>query len=362
VHNYAEKPAETLPLLNRSALLRAGAAVLVGAVLAALWLNRPSPSASSAYFHPAAGLSGLRITVAPDVGWQPQLPAGQVLGQVSSVAVDAEDHLWVLHRPGTVPVGATAAPALMQLAPDGSVLAAIDTPVGTWPQSEHGVFIGPDGSLWVTGNGETDADVLHLVIDDKGDSAWQAVGNHSLGAPADVWVDARTGIAYVADGYKHRRVAGFDATTGAAIGEWFGAGQAFGLPVHCVNGTSDHRLYVCDRAGNRLQVFDIGEDGNLTWRSDIAPAPRTGGNGSVWDVAFSPDETLLYIADGQNERVWVVDRATEAVIGYFGNKGHAPGQFSWLHHLDVDSAGNLYTTEVGDGRRVQKFTISVQRS
>ena len=35
----------------------------------------------------------------------------------------------------------------------------------------------------------------------------------------------------------------------------------------------------------------------------------------------------------------------------------APGEFYVLHHMNVDAKGNLYVTEVQDGKRAQKFVF-----
>ena len=51
------------------------------------------------------------------------------------------------------------------------------------------------------------------------------------------------------------------------------------------------------------------------------------------------------------------------VLSQWGRHGRQPGQFKWVHNIAIDSKGNLYTAEVGFGRRVQKFTpTAVKRS
>ena len=64
---------------------------------------------------------------------------------------------------------------------------------------------------------------------------------------------------------------------------------------------------------------------------------------------------MLYFADAGNGRVHIFDRATLKEIWSIGRIGRYAGQFIFLHALAVDSRGNLYTAEVGTGRRVQKF-------
>ena len=61
------------------------------------------------------------------------------------------------------------------------------------------------------------------------------------------------------------------------------------------------------------------------------------------------------MADGANGQVLVIERETGKVISKFGRSGRMAGEFKWVHNIAIDSRGNLYTTEVGTGRRAQKF-------
>ena len=126
--------------------------------------------------------------------------------------------------------------------------------------------------------------------------------------------------------------------------------------VHCVVRGPDKTVYVCDRRNNRLQIFRETEDG-IEFVQNVAIAPETGGTRTASDVAFSPDGKFVYVADMMNGRVWILLRETHGIVGWFGRNGRYPGQFIWLHSVDVDSAGNVYTTEVNSGRRVQRFVL-----
>ena len=66
----------------------------------------------------------------------------------------------------------------------------------------------------------------------------------------------------------------------------------------------------------------------------------------------------MYVSDMMNGQVWILDGKTYEQLGAFGRNGRYPGQFIWLHSLAADSDGNLYTTEVSTGRRVQKFVFT----
>jgi DNA-binding beta-propeller fold protein YncE len=110
-------------------------------------------------------------------------------------------------------------------------------------------------------------------------------------------------------------------------------------------------VYVCDRQNDRIQVFQ--KDGKFVKEGFVSKT--TTGDGSVWDVAFSPDQRVLYVADGHDKKVWMLDRMSLETIGSFGDGGRYPGLFYGVGSVAVDSKGNVYTGETFDGKRVQKF-------
>src|SRR5260370_12440458 len=129
--------------------------------------------------------------------------------------------------------------------------------------------------------------------------------------------------------------------------------QQFRNPVHCVERAVDGLVYVCDRANDRLQVFQA--DGKFV--KEAFYAKNTRGAGSVWDITFSkdPDQKFILLADGQNERVRIIVRDTLEEIASFGDGGRQPGQFYGVPSPASGSKGNLYTTKHYAGTRVQKF-------
>jgi DNA-binding beta-propeller fold protein YncE len=123
--------------------------------------------------------------------------------------------------------------------------------------------------------------------------------------------------------------------------------------VHCADLSVDGFVYVCDRLNDRLQVFKA--DGTFVKEAFIDK--HTLASGSVWDVAFSrdPQQRFLYVPDGINNRVNILDRQSLEVLTTFGDGGRQPGQFYGVHSIAVDSQGNIYTTETWEGKRIQKF-------
>ena len=206
----------------------------------------------------------------------------------------------------------------------------------------------------------------------------------TLNRPAAVAVDSAANEVYVADSGNHRVVV-FDAAKGSFKRMWGGSGEAptaagggaydpNAAPsrqfrdVTCIEIAKDGNVYVCDRTSNRIQVFT--KEGKFVKEAVIAKA--TGGGvstvgttvlsayGSVWDVALSNDanQQFLYVADGVNKKVRVLNRSTLAEVGTIGSGGRYPGQFLVVGAVAMDSRGNLYTGENHHGKRIQKFSTT----
>jgi hypothetical protein len=344
----------------------------------------------------------------PDPFWPKPLPNDWIVGQVSGVAVDANDHVWIVHRPLTLTAreaGAAQhpplaecclpAPSVIEFDQEGNVVSAWGGPDSLerdaegdvtrawrggerWPTSEHGLFVDHEGNVWMGSNGANDQVVLKfdregrrlLTIGEWGVTGGSADTLH-LGSPADVTVDPDAGEVYVADGYRNRRIIVFDATTGVYRRHWGAYGEppddapvgpydpgaaparSFRSPMHAVRISYNGLVYAADRVNNRIQVFR--KDGVFVREAFLAT--RTLAMGSVWDLEFSPDEaqTYVYVPDGTNMKVWILDRERLGVVGSFGRGGRNAGHFEWVHNLAADSRGNVYTSEVNTGKRVQRF-------
>ena len=323
-----------------------------------------------------------------DPFWARELPDNWMLGQVSGIDVDADDHVWVLHRPRTLDARqrgeegmcCVPAPPVIELDPDGNVLRSWGGPGDgyEWPDSEHGIHVDHQGHVWIGGNAAGDAHILKFTKDGEFllqiGRAGQSGGSNdtaNLGRPAGIRVDPEANEVYVADGYGNRRVIVFDADTGEYRRHWGAYGERpddsplpaydpdaepirhYRSPVHDVAIAHDGLVYVADRTNDRLQVFD--KQGGFLTEAFVRPA--TLGSGSVSGVTLSedPEQRWLFIPDGTNNVVWILDRETLEVRDRFGRLGKMAGQFYRLHNLAIDSRGNLYTTEVNVGQRVQKF-------
>ncbi len=77
----------------------------------------------------------------------------------------------------------------------------------------------------------------------------------------------------------------------------------------------------------------------------------------MWDIAFSrdPQQRYIYVADGQDQKVFVLRRDSLETVGSFGGGGRWPGAFYAVGSIAVDSKGTIYTGETYEGKRVQRF-------
>jgi hypothetical protein len=350
----------------------------------------------------------------------------QTTGGVGTHCIDSKDHIFQFNRryvelgqvglrpddprrdprPGTV-----ASAPVFELDPEGNVVNAWGdpslTPAGmsaVLPQGTHGCSVDYEGNVWVGGNSDGvvqkwshDGKKMLLQIGTKGvcdglstlapQSPFPTCGapgtNTSralLNEPAKIAVDpnpdpvtAERGSIYVADGYGNHRVVVFN-NRGQYLRQWGSAGTGpsqfyptGGGHPHCVVLGNDSLLYVCDRSGNRVEVFD--RTGNLRRMMYVMPPGTSVSGGSkseraVSDVAFSPDreQRYMYVAyygcgcdSPEGGRVYIVSRGTGAILGMFGEPGPGPGQFLSAHSIAVDSKSNVYIGESPMGQRTQRF-------
>jgi DNA-binding beta-propeller fold protein YncE len=379
----------------------------------------------------AQGRGGPALRVA--ALWPQPLPNHQVFGSVTGIAVDAQDHVWVVHRgadslepaekgvtlnPPTSPICCVAAPFVMEFDPAGKVVSSFGGPGQgyQWPQAVGGIAVDAKGNVWIAAMGleppppappgargrgrgaepagPPPAADAHVLKFSKTGQFLLQIGTPgkmdgpdsqtTLNRPTAVAVDSAANEVYVADRGNHRVVV-FDADKGTYKRQWGGSGEKPtaagggkydpGTPpakhfrdLSCVKIGKDGMVYVCDRTSNRIQVFQ--KDGKFV-KEGIVSKNTTGmivagtfgvldASGSVWDIAFSsdPQQQFIYVADGGDKNVLILNRNTLAQVGTLGSGGRYPGQFLVVSTVATDSHGNLYTGEQHHGKRVQKFSTT----
>jgi hypothetical protein len=347
---------------------------------------------------PAQALAGVPAFKA-DPAW-PRPPVDWTWGQVIGIFADSRGHVWTSSRS-----------RIAEWDPSGALVQSWDArgPDGNW-STIHGLFVDHTGHVW------TNARESHLTVKfTRTGKVALVIGQYNqtggsndtslMGRPADIWVDPDDNEVFVADGYGNRRIIVFDGATGRYLRHWGaygkrpedpapgrrGRGQAGGVPAappqqfsvpHGIAGSHDGRIYLADRANNRIQVFR--QNGEFVSERILRPrcgaqeqaswAPkRPCGSEAAFSIAFSHDtpQTYLYVADGGTHVITVLRRADLEIVSEFGGPGVAPGQLGRPHNITADPAGNLYVAEaagpeirhpttgenVPAGHRAQKFSF-----
>jgi hypothetical protein len=379
------------------AALAAAIVLLVGSV---------SPSAQT---KPAANAPTFKV----DPTWPLEMPNNWIMGAVTGVFVDSKQHVWVGHLPETLTeeelyeepwkVGAgveagkpkpmqlgtccKAAPPILEFDAQGKLVQGWGqgsfTDFSDWPRDPHGIFVDHTDHVWVGSHSRhrvmkfTRQGKLVLQIGE-----YEKVGGSAdtklLGGPSGIWVDPKTNEAFISDGYRNRRVIVVDGATGAYKRHWGAYGKPpddttkfdpktmmsgalpdqFSTP-HGITGSRDGRIYVTDRRGNRVQVFD--QSGKFIAEKVIAPATLSSGSAFVPVLSPDPQQQWLYVADGTNHKIWILRRSDMEIVGEFGRGGRFLGQMLRPHGMSVDNQGNLYVGEASTGRRVQRFLLQKGR-
>jgi len=384
-----------------------------------------------------AATQGPRYQVDP---WWPRPFTNQswVLGSVTGVTVDAQSHVWVVHRgsdsleanekgmmltPPSATLCCQAAPSVLEFDQKGVLVSNWGGPGQgyAWPQSPGSLAVDAKGNVWIAaagleapsttparGRGDAvvgeaptpgrgrggpppgpaDAHVLKFSRDGKFllqiGTPGKMEGPDSqttLSRPSAVAVDTPANEVFVAD-TGNRRIVVFDADTGRYRRHWFAYGEKAAGPapsayapsdppaksfrdITCIDIARDGQVYVCDRSSNRIQVFR--KDGTFVKEAMVSKntlgATVTGqfgvvsSQGSAWDLAFSNDaqQRYVFVANGHDKKVHILQRDTLAPVGTFGSGGRYPGQFLAVGSIAVDAQGNVYAGEQHHGKRVQKF-------
>ena len=364
---------------------------------------------------PARGQSASALpTFALDKTWPPKLPNGWVMGQMSSVAIDRRDHVWLLHRPRFVPAEQSAhrAPPVLEFDATGKFIQGWGGPGAgyDWPENEHGIFVDDKDVVWIGGQAGTGAGVVkfkkvagqRVPVDDdmllKVTTAGrfllqigrqnQSGGNKdtaNLKEPADLVIYRKTNEAFVADGYGNRRVIVLDADTGAFKRMWGAFGNVpedaspaplrpglsgFAEPGNETPAPAGAAALAAARTppgpqqfGGPVHAVRVSNDGYVyvadrsngrvqvfTLAGKYVTQLFTGG--SPGGLALSPDRDQQFLFVGEGNQILVVNRKTLAVLSAdrFGPRGTVRP-----HQMAIDSKGNVYTAELDYG--TQRFAF-----
>jgi hypothetical protein len=348
-----------------------------------------------------------------DPFWPKPLPNRWSMQQVTGISVDSMDNVWFLNR-GNAPqqneIGGVGDPApqlccvrgpeLIQLDQQGNVLTAWGgRGHPSWPAGLQTVIADTKGFIWISGTQPQDSIIKYTrdgkVVWDFGhrpppEAGMMPENNQETSFLVNKGRFQLDEVANELFIIQQKRVLVYDASTGAYKRGWGGHGMPLsevtndpipgykwtgGPPpeernfvpeLHFIEISRDRRVYVGERGQNRIQVFTT--EGK--WLQDIMVSPNTpargcGGVASVkgspcgtmYKMAISkdPQQKYLFVADGHNFVIWMVDRQSGKTLGHFAGNGRLAGQLHFPNAVATDSRGNVYTGEVDTGKRIQKF-------
>ena len=305
----------------------------------------------------------------------PPAPAGARGGAPAAAAAPKE-------KPVQIGTCCKAAPPVLEFDQQGKLVqgwgqGSYDD-MTDWPREPHGIFVDHQDNVWIGSYNrhrvmKFTREGKHLLTIGEYEKTNGSADTHLLGGPSGIWVDPQTNEVFISDGYRNRRVIVFDIN-GKYLRHWGAYGNVpddterfdpktmvtgalpkqFSTP-HGITGSNDGKIYVADRRGNRVQVFD--HMGKFLAEKVVAPATLSSGSAFVPVLSPDPQQTWLYLADGTNHKVWIMRRSDLEIVGEFGRGGRQLGQFLRPHGMSIDNQGNLYVGEASTGRRVQRFLL-----
>jgi len=349
-----------------------------------------------------------------DPFWPKPLPNRWSMQQVTGINISPDDHIWFLNRAAAAnpdEIGGAngeidcciRGPELIEMDQEGNVVRAWGGPGyhPFWPTALQTVIVDRQGFVWIAGTAAQDS-ILKFTKDGK--FMWDFGHRPPKDGPplkedntqTDMLVskgrfnldeDARE--IYI---INMKRVLVYDMDSGAFKRGWGGHGMPLseisndpipgykwtgGPPaeeknfvpdLHFVEFSKDGLVYIGERGQNRIEVFT--KQGKFMKEFYVSPNTPSRGEicgglyhmkyppcGTTYKLAMSrdPQQKYLYVADGTNDKVWILERESGKTLGSFGRNGTYAGQFHWINAVVMDSKGNIYTGEVEENKRIQKF-------
>ncbi len=350
-----------------------------------------------------------------DPFWPKPLPNRWSMQQVTGLYVeDKTGHVWFLNRAAAADgdeIGGAdnridccvRGPEAIELDQEGNVVHAWGGPgyIPQWPANLQTIIADRDGNIWISGTGAQDS-ILKFTRDGKllwdfghrppKDGSFKENNQNTdmMVSKGRFNLDQDAQEIYI---INQKRLLVYDMNTGAFKRGWGGHGMPLseitndkipsynwtGAPppeeknfvpdLHFAEIDKDGLVYVGERGQDRISIYT--KQGK--WVKDYYVSPNTpsqrandcGGLaitklppcGTTYKMVFSkdPQQKYMYVADGTNDHVWILDHATGKTLGFFGSNGKYAGQFHWINAVGTDAQGNIYTGEVEQAKRIQKF-------
>ena len=349
-----------------------------------------------------------------DPFWPKPLPNRWSMQQVTGINIAPDDHIWFLNRAANAnpdEIGGAnheidcciRGPELIEMDQEGNVVTSWGGPGfhPLWPTALQTVIVDRQGFVWVAGTAAQDS-ILKFTKDGK--FVWDFAHRPPKDGPPLKEDNAQTDMLVSKGRFNldedareiyvinMKRVLVYDMDNGAFKRGWGGHGMPLseisndpipgykwtgGPPaeeknfvpdLHFVEFSKDGLVYIGERGQNRIEVFT--KQGKFMKEFYVSPNTPSRGEicgglyhqkyppcGTTYKLAMSrdPQQKYLYVADGTNDKVWILERESGKTLGSFGRNGTYAGQFHWINAVVMDSKGNIYTGEVEENKRIQKF-------
>jgi sugar lactone lactonase YvrE len=293
------------------------------------------------------------------------LPEGRTMGSTSSVFVAPGGHIWVAERCGANTCAGSSVAPILEFDESGKLVKSFGANLFVFP---HSILMDNDGNLWVTDGQGKDGkghQVFKLSQDGKilmtlGKAGVAGDGPDTFNQPNAVAI-ARDGTIYISDGHNagrgNARVVKF-SKEGTFLKQWGGHGSApgqFEVP-HTLAFDSKGRLFVGDRANNRIQIFDQGGKFLDEWKQFSRPSG-----------IFIDKNDVIYVTDsestdkegyghnpGWKRGIRVGSAKDGKVTAFIPDPSPGTAITSAAEGVAADAQGNIYGAEVGP-KDVKKY-------
>jgi len=282
-----------------------------------------------------------------------KLPDGRSWGSTSAVDIDRDGRsVWVAERCGANSCAGKADDSVLHFDASGKLIKSFGSGMFLFP---HGIAIDKDDNVWIT-DGQSANGKGFTVVKFSPDGKVLMTLDYSFNQPNDV-VIARNGDIFVAEGHTpmmgSAQILKFNKD-GKFLMKWgkHGSGPAeFEVP-HALAFDSRGRLFVGDRANNRIQIFD--QDGKFLdqWKQFSRPSGM-----------YIDKNDILYVTDSEStdkqgygynpgwKRGIRIGSAKDGVVTAFipdplVSTGALPAT-SAAEGVAVDADGVIYGAEVG---------------
>lgn len=294
-----------------------------------------------------------------------QMPEGRSMGSTSAVAVAADGHIWVAERCGANSCKDSSVAPVLEFNPSGAVVRSFGAGMFVFP---HGMTLDAEGNLWIT-DGQGQPGKGHQVFEFSpqgkvlmtlGKAGVAGDGPDTFNQPNAVAI-APNGDIFVSDGHSagrgNARVVKF-SKDGKFIKQWGGHGSGpgqFEVP-HTLAFDSQGRLFVGDRANNRIQIFDQEGRFLAEWKQFSRPSGIFIDKNDVMYVtdSESTDKEGYGHNPGWKRGIRIGSARDGSVTAYIPDPSPGTAITSAAEGVAADAQGNVYGAEVGP-RDVKKY-------